>query len=121
MTWTRNYGASAILAACSLCAGCGRAPHTHTLSIAAAADLQFALEEASRSFQQAHPDTQLRVTYGSSGNFYAQIRNGAPFDLYLSADLQYPRSLAHDGLVPADSVFVYAAGRIAVWVSASSK
>src|ERR1039458_5538516 len=94
----RNFGASAIVAACSLCAACARAPQPHTLSIAAAADLQFALEEASRSFHQAHPDTQLRVAYGSSGNFYAQIRNGAPFDLFLSADAQYPRTLAHDGL-----------------------
>src|ERR1019366_9315420 len=60
MTSTRNFGAAAILAACSLCAACARAPQTHALSIAAAADLQFALEEASRSFHQAHPATALR-------------------------------------------------------------
>jgi molybdate transport system substrate-binding protein len=119
MRSTRNFGASALLAACWLCAGCARAPRTHTLSVAAAADLQFALEEASGSFRQAHPDTQLRVSYGSSGNFYAQIRNGAPFDLFLSADAQYPRTLAHDGLA-AGAVFDYAAGRIVVWVPNSS-
>jgi molybdate transport system substrate-binding protein len=115
----RNFCAAAILAACSLCAGCGRAPQSHTLSIAAAADLQFALEEASGLFHQAHPDTQLRVSYGSSGNFYAQIRNGAPFDLFLSADAQYPRALAKDGLA-AGAVFNYAAGRIVVWVPSAS-
>jgi molybdate transport system substrate-binding protein len=91
------------------------------LSIAAAADLQFALADAARQFHQQNPQIELAVTYGSSGNFYAQIHNGAPFDLFLSADVQYPRNLAHDGLVPADAVFVYAYGRIVVWVPAASK
>lgn len=100
---------------------CSRSPQPRILSIAAAADLQFALAEAARQFHQQHPQTELAIDYGSSGNFYAQIRNGAPFDLFLSADVQYPGNLARDGLVRADSVFVYAAGRIAVWVPASSK
>jgi molybdate transport system substrate-binding protein len=91
------------------------------LSLSAASDLQFALAEAARQFHQQHGRIDLAIDYGSSGNFYAQIRNGAPFDIFLSADVQYPRNLAHDGLVRADSVFVYAAGRIVVWVPASSK
>jgi len=99
---------------------CGRRAEPGTLSIAAASDLQFALADASRQFHQAHPRTEVRIDYGSSGNFYAQIRNGAPFDLFLSADVQYPRSLAADGLVRADAVFVYAVGRLAVWVPAAS-
>jgi molybdate transport system substrate-binding protein len=99
----------------------GRPAPASKLSIAAAADLQFALADAARQFQQQHPNTQLAIDYGSSGNFYAQIRNGAPFDMYLSADVQYPRNLAHDGVIGADAVFVYAAGKIAVWVPASSK
>ncbi len=90
------------------------------LSIAAASDLQFALAEAARQFHQQYPKSELVIDYGSSGNFYAQIRNGAPFDLFLSADIQYPRALAHDGLARADSIFVYAEGRLAVWVPASS-
>ena len=101
---------------------CARHPiPPRKLSIAAAADLQFALAEAARQFHQQYPQIELAVNYGSSGNFYAQIRNGAPFDLFLSADVQYPRNLAHDGLVPANSVFVYASGRIVVWVPAASK
>jgi molybdate transport system substrate-binding protein len=104
-----------------LSSACGHPPTPRKLSIAAAADLQFALAEASRQFNQQHPQTELAVNYGSSGNFYTQIRNGAPFDIFLSADIQYPRNLAHDGIVPADSVFTYAAGRIVVWVPASSK
>jgi molybdate transport system substrate-binding protein len=105
-----------------LASACARHPvPPRKLSIAAAADLQFALAEAARQFHQQYPQIELAVNYGSSGNFYAQIRNGAPFDLFLSADVQYPRNLAHDGLVPADSVFVYASGRIVVWVPAASK
>ncbi|MEI9971893.1 MAG: molybdate ABC transporter substrate-binding protein [Ignavibacteriota bacterium] len=91
------------------------------LSIAAAADLQFALSEAATQFHQQHPQTEVAVSYGSSGNFYAQIRNGAPFDLFLSADAQYPRNLARDGMVHADSIFLYAEGRIVVWVPAASR
>ncbi len=112
---------TAIVALCALLsAACGHPDLPRKLSIAAAADLQFVLAEAGRQFHLQHPQTELAVSYGSSGNFYAQIRNGAPFDLFLSADIQYPRNLAHDGLVPADSAFVYAAGKIAVWVPASS-
>ena len=108
------------LAALLISTGCASHSAPEKLSIAAAADLQFVLAEAARQFHQQHPQTELAVNYGSSGNFYAQIRNGAPFDMFLSADVQYPRNLAHDGIARADSVFVYAAGKIAVWVPASS-
>jgi molybdate transport system substrate-binding protein len=118
MLATRSAAIVALFALLS--AACGHPTPPRKLSIAAAADLQFALAEAARQFHRQHPQTELAVNYGSSGNFYAQIRNGAPFDLFLSADVQYPRNLAHDGLVRADSVFVYAAGKIAVWVPASS-
>jgi len=90
------------------------------LSIAAAADLNFALDEVSREFRKTQPDIELRIAYGSSGNFYAQIQNHAPFDVFLSADVQYPRKLAAAGLARPDSVFVYAVGRIVVWVPANS-
>lgn len=99
---------------------CRTHPITGRLSVAAASDLQFALAEGSRQFHQAHPQTDVRIDYGSSGNFYAQIRNGAPFDMFLSADIQYPRLLAQQGMVRADSVFLYAAGRLAVWVPSFS-
>ena len=103
-----------------LCACTGRQPQTHVLSIAAAADLNFALDEVSREFRKTQPDIELRIAYGSSGNFYAQIQNHAPFDVFLSADVQYPRKLAAAGLARPDSVFVYAVGRIVVWVPANS-
>jgi molybdate transport system substrate-binding protein len=105
---------------CLLLAGCGRRAEPHKVSIAAAADLHFALEEVSREFRAAHPDVDLAIAYGSSGNFYAQIRNQAPFDILLSADVEYPRKLVQDGIGTRDSLFVYAVGRIVVWVPAAS-
>src|ERR1035437_6776701 len=111
-----------VLLAWAFCPACGRrAPQIHTLSIAAAADLQFALQDASGKFHKAHPGIELRIVYGSSGNFYTQIRSRAPFDVFLSADVQYPRQLVQEGLARADSLFVYAVGRLAVWVPASSR
>jgi molybdate transport system substrate-binding protein len=107
------------LLACLLVSACAPRPRAHTLTIAAAADLNFALEEISREFRKIHA-TDLRIAYGSSGNFYTQLRNHAPFDLFLSADVEYPRKLAQEGLAAADSVFVYGVGRIVVWVPAQS-
>lgn len=93
---------------------------TTSLTIAAAADLKFALDALALKFQSVHPELQAEITYGSSGNFHAQILNGAPFDLYLSADAEYPRRLAGDGLALEDDTFIYAIGRIVVWVPESS-
>jgi molybdate transport system substrate-binding protein len=103
-----------------IAAGCTHPQQPRKISIAAAADLQFALAEAGRQFHQQHPETELQINYGSSGSFDTQIRNGAPFDVFLSADIEFPRRLAQDGLVRADSLFVYGAGRLAVWVPAAS-
>jgi molybdate transport system substrate-binding protein len=100
---------------------CGRRDEGSTLRIAAAADLQFALDEGSREFRQSHPGITVAVTYGSSGNFYTQIRNGGPFDVFLSADQLYPARLVQDGVVKADAVFAYASGKIAVWVPSASE
>ncbi|MFC7674979.1 molybdate ABC transporter substrate-binding protein [Mycolicibacterium sp. GCM10028919] len=83
--------------------------------VAAAADLKFALEEVKSALGQTNPDIDLRPTYGSSGTFFEQISNGAPFDLYLSADLSYPQQLADAGKADEADVFSYAVGRLAVW------
>ena len=72
-----------------------------------------------KEFEEKNPATKVNVTYGSSGSFFAQIQNGAPFDLLFSADIGYPRKLAEEGL-GADDVFLYAIGRIVVWVSKDS-
>src|SRR5215471_9982738 len=89
------------------------------LSIAAAADLKFALDDLAKEFEGKNPATKVNVTYGSSGNFVAQFQSGAPFDVFFSADIGYPRKLAEKGLA-ADDVFLYATGRIVVWVTKDS-
>jgi molybdate transport system substrate-binding protein len=98
-------------------AGPVRAAQTETVTIAAAADLTYCIEDLNRAYQQSHPGTELKVSAGSSGNFSAQIRNGAPFDVFLSADIQYPRDLANGGFVDQSTLTVYAIGRIVLWTT----
>ncbi len=110
--------------------GCGerRAPPptatgpaaVRSVRIAAAADLQFALEEVVAAFRTAHPGIGIETVYGSSGTFYAQIAQGGPFDLYLSADKSYPAQLAAEGHADPETLFDYAIGRIVVWVPKDS-
>ena len=86
--------------------------------IAAAASLQFTLPEIVAAFQRK-TGMGARVTYGSSGNFARQIAQGAPFELFLSADEQYAVDLVRQGLT-IDSSRVYALGRIAMIVPKGS-
>ena len=86
------------------------------VQVAAAADLKFAMDEIAQAFHRHHPDIEVQVTYGSSGNFFAQLSNRAPFDLYFSADVDYPRKLITQGLAVKHTEFLYAVGRIVVWV-----
>jgi molybdate transport system substrate-binding protein len=88
--------------------------------VAAAADLRFALDELIAAWSAEHPGTDVEPTYGSSGTFFAQISEGAPFDLYFSADATYPRQLETAGLATPGSTRLYAIGQIVVWVPASS-
>ena len=67
------------------------------LTVAAAANVSYAMEELARAFEKSHPDTHVRIVVGSSGKLTAQIRHGAPYDLFLSADLNYPQSLYTEG------------------------
>lgn len=90
------------------------------VQVAAAADLKYALDEVIEEFAQDHPEVEVAVTYGSSGNFATQIRNGAPFDIYLSADIELARDLADDGFGDPEAVFDYAVGRLVVWAPEAS-
>lgn len=87
------------------------------IAVAAAADLKFVLDEMVREFGRTQGGITVNVTYGSSGNFYAQLQNQAPFDLYFSADIEYPRKLAAAGLSLDTNAFLYALGRIVLWTS----
>ena len=83
------------------------------VTVAAASDLKFALDEIVAEFGRAHPG-DVQVVYGSSGKFATQIRQGAPFDLYFSADIAYPRALEAEGLAHG-TTRPYALGRIVLW------
>ena len=91
----------------------------HGKSHAAAAHLRFALDDLTKEFHGKYLATRTNVTYGSSGNLFAQLQSGAPFDVFFSADIAYPQKLAEKGLA-ADGVFLYAIGRIVVWVPKNS-
>jgi molybdate transport system substrate-binding protein len=95
----------------------GRLP---VVNIAAASDLRFALDELTDTYAKKVAKVSVRVTYGSSGTLSAQILNGAPFDLFLSADVAYPQQLAEHGKTVPGTAFTYAVGRLVVWVPASS-
>ncbi len=84
------------------------------LTLAAASDLRFALEEIIHEWDAQHPQENVRVIYGSSGRFATQIRQGAPFDLYMSADAEYAVALHQDGFT-AEPPQPYAIGRIVLW------
>lgn len=86
--------------------------------VAAASDLQFALTEAAERFQQQTGNT-LRLNFGSSGNFRRQIAQGAPFELYLSADERYVQALYEEGHTKDEGV-IYAIGRLA-WLQRAGR
>jgi molybdate transport system substrate-binding protein len=87
--------------------------------VAAAADLSAAVKEIAAGFEKRTGNT-VKLTLGSSGNFHAQIVNGAPFDVFLSADVRYIRDLEKAGLTQSGSSFVYAIGRIVLWTPRNS-
>jgi len=90
------------------------------LTIAAAADLNFAFKDLVAAYEKK-TGQHFRLSLGSSGNFYSQIQNGAPFDLYFSADIGYPKKLVEAGLAVPGSLYQYASGRIVIWVLRDSK
>ena len=89
------------------------------LTVAAASDLQSALPAIAARFEK---DTgqHVRLTFGSSGNFLTQIENGAPFDVFLSADVDYPRRLERSGQAERGSLYEYATGRLVLWTRTDS-
>ena len=124
---SRLVGMTLVFAAALMSAGCGRAERrdpsmrlaptpAREVTIAAASDLKFALDEVVTELERQQPEIRCRVTYGSSGNFFAQLSNRAPFDLYLSADIDYPRKLIDQGLAIRGTEFSYAIGHLVVWV-----
>jgi len=90
-----------------------------SITVAVAADLQFAMQDVAAQFQK-ETGKEVKLIYGSSGNFFQQIQNGAPFDMFFSANLDYPKKLQAAGLIEPGTYYEYAKGRIVVWVSNDS-
>ncbi|MGB7650842.1 MAG: molybdate ABC transporter substrate-binding protein [Gallionella sp.] len=84
------------------------------ITLAVAADMKFAMDEIVALFGRSHPGGLVDTVYGSSGKFQTQIRQGAPYDVYFSADSAYPIALQKEGFV-AGEVRPYALGRIVLW------
>ena len=84
------------------------------LRIAAASSLRFALEEISKKFKEKY-NAELLISYGASGHFYLQIKHGAPYDVFLSANSLYPRRLIEEGRALKSSYTVFAKGRLVLF------
>ena len=113
----------ALLAACIfLSATASRAQdkkNADEITVAAAADLSSALKELGERYQQK-TGVKVQLSFGASGALTQQIENGAPFDLFFSADMDYPRQLIAAGEADGTSLYQYAVGRLVVWVPADS-
>lgn len=95
------------------------APSGPQITVAAASDLTFAFKEVAARFQK-ETGTSVNLSFGSSGNFFAQIQNGAPYDLFFSADTNYAKMLESAGLTEPGTLYRYARGKIVLWAPKSS-
>jgi molybdate transport system substrate-binding protein len=91
-----------------------RGQNSDPILIAAASDLKFALDSVVTVFKKTNPAARIDVTYGSSGKLFEQISNTAPFDLFFSADIEYPLTLKKKGIA-ASEVYTYGVGRVVIW------
>src|SRR5213082_3814012 len=94
-------------------------PASAQITVAAAADLNAALSEIAANYQKSGGGI-VRLSFGSSGNLFNQIQNSAPFDIFFSADVDYPKKLIEAGLAEKSSLYRYAVGQLVLWVPASS-
>jgi len=89
------------------------------LLIAAAADLNPALNDIAQQFQNK-TGIRIKLSFGASGGLTQQIKNGAPFDIFFSADMDYPRQLIAQGHADAASLIEYSLGKLVLWVPSNS-
>jgi molybdate transport system substrate-binding protein len=100
-------------------AAVGGAQPAPALAVAAASDLQSVLPALASRFER-ETSRRVTLTFGSSGNFFSQIQNGAPFDVFFSADVDYPRRLEAAGLTEPGTLQPYATGRLVLYASAAA-
>lgn len=89
------------------------------ITVAAAADLSQAMQELVRGYEK-QSGVKVKLSFGASGTFTQQIENGAPFDVFFSADMDYPRQLIAHGHAEGASLYRYAVGRLVLWTPADS-
>jgi molybdate transport system substrate-binding protein len=102
-----------------LLACCATGVAQNVLTVAAAADLGDPLNEIAARFEQK-TGTRLNIVVGSSGQLCTQIENGAPFDVFMSADMDYPRKLVAEGKGDGSTLFLYGTGRLVLVARADS-
>lgn len=90
----------------------GSSLSAETIKIAVAANVSYAIQDLKQEFKKSHPDTKILVTLGSSGKLTAQIKNGAPYQIFLSANMKYPQELYKDATAITKPI-VYANGSLA--------
>jgi molybdate transport system substrate-binding protein len=120
MPQKKIFGKALLALLAASCLATTNLAQKRTVRVAAAADLQAAMPEIAKAFE-AQTATTIDVAYGSSGNFYAQIQNGAPLDVFFSADNEYPRKLEESGFAELHSSTIYGIGKIVLWMPASAK
>jgi len=94
--------------------GSADAANISRIRVAVASNFIAPLKEIAKAFEDA-TGTRVLVSVGSTGKLYAQIKNGAPFDVFLAANAREPKRLAAEGLGVARTRFTYARGRLALW------
>jgi molybdate transport system substrate-binding protein len=110
----------AVLAGLLLAAPESEAKPCGIVTVAAASDLTYAMNEIATNFEKA-TGCAVRLSFGSSGNFLTQFENGAPFDVFFSADIAYPKKLEAEGLAAPGSTYLYAIGKIVLWTRKDSR
>jgi molybdate transport system substrate-binding protein len=110
----KGFFAVVLLVVCAVCP-----VSAEEITVAAASDLNFAIKEVISEFEK-QTGHRVKLSLGSSGNFYAQLQQGAPFDLYFSADIGYPKKLEEAGLTVPGSLYRYAVGRVVLWAPKTS-
>lgn len=107
-----------IAVACVLCLW-APAAHSAEIVVAAASNMSYAVKDLIKEFEEK-TGHKVKLSTGSSGNFYSQITNGAPFEVFLSADAEYPLKLEEAGMAEPGTRFVYSIGTLVLWVPKES-
>ena len=116
--WGRGFAVAYLLLA-SLSGLAQETKSPTELVVAAAADLSSALQEIAQRYEKT-TGVKVKLSFGASGALTQQIQNGAPFDLFFSADMDYPRQLIAAGTADGATLYQYAVGKLVLWVPADS-